>query len=313
MSRPTKPKHLRDRGGGSGNESRDGDFVGKEHPTYFKFKGKKPEVELIRNCEKGRRCRIDFETDVNNGYFGRDTNPGQMDVKVLQGILPEAKLDHSVSLWNGYAHVTLTFPEESIIGDEITLNFIVNDDIIQEPFVNTARLHIIMKRPHQGGRGKRGQKGGKGNNKLGPAGIALPKIQKIREEQWPEYNFDKFSSCRVIKDEDAEGQPTYEFYVNADNLYLQNEKVKGNDAPELVETKFVFATVLFGLGLIKSFNDEKQNPVENSSEKPDGDTVEDYVDRTTKALAPFILPIISYFGELSDQELVAATEGGLEE
>src|SRR5690606_19562881 len=49
-------------------------FVGKRHPTYFRIHGTGPNAVYSRHCEKGRRCHIKFETDVENGYFDRATD-----------------------------------------------------------------------------------------------------------------------------------------------------------------------------------------------------------------------------------------------
>ena len=43
-------------------------FVGKRFPTFFRIVHE-PEAGLIKNCPINRTCRLQFETDAENGYF----------------------------------------------------------------------------------------------------------------------------------------------------------------------------------------------------------------------------------------------------
>src|SRR5690606_32355527 len=77
-------------GGAGGNDGNGGgpnrgskDFNGKRHPTYFRIPGNPPGAVYRRNCERGRRCHIRFETDVENGYFDRATDRGAFQLEIV--------------------------------------------------------------------------------------------------------------------------------------------------------------------------------------------------------------------------------------
>jgi len=95
-SRLAKPFKQRGHGenGNQSNGSKEGQkqFCGKLHPSLFKFKKKKYGQLLRRDCEIGRRCRIAFETDVQNDYFKRSANAGRFMVEVLEGDWQEEDL-----------------------------------------------------------------------------------------------------------------------------------------------------------------------------------------------------------------------------
>lgn len=107
LSRPFKKQWY----GGNGNHkdgSKEGekDFNGNIHPSFFKFKKKKYDQLLKRDCEIGRRCRIAFETDVQNDYFKRDTNAGRFMIEVLEGDWKEEDFNWNLTLHNGLANAS---------------------------------------------------------------------------------------------------------------------------------------------------------------------------------------------------------------
>src|SRR5439155_14030561 len=88
---------------GDGTGAGVGAYRGKQHPTFFRFHHKTDGEILGRTCETGRRCRIKFETDVENEYFSRASTPGRYHVEIVEGSIEGADLDHSLTLHNGVA------------------------------------------------------------------------------------------------------------------------------------------------------------------------------------------------------------------
>jgi len=122
------------------------------------------------------------------------------------------------------------------------------------------------------------------------------------------------------EDEQDESQDVYEFYVNVDNLYLKTDMKISKEDPRLIEDKFVYGNALVGLALIRHYREQEKK---HSSEQDNGDelehiwgrefTVEEYVEQTTKALAPFILPMIDNLGTLTEEPISSGGQTGDDE
>ena len=221
------------------------------------------------------------------------------------------------------AHASIDISSELQPGDTATIQFIVEDDVLQEPFVNVVQVRFIPRteRP-PGGSGRPRTRRGKGaQDDLRSSGIQLPKHSIVREQQWSQYGFDRFSGCQIIQDEDEENEDhdVYSFYINGDNIYLRTDIKHSNEDPKLMEAQFVYGTILIGLGLIRQYRDiEKQAESKTANDGDDSRaydwvqeiTVEQYVRITTRALAPFVLPMINRLGSLSEDDVDTSGEIG---
>lgn len=304
------------RGNGKGRGPGLDTFVGRPHPTYFRFYRKKDGEMLERNCEYKRRCRLTFETDVENEYFKRPSNPGWYEVEVIEDSNERSEtlnITNSLILHNGLAHWSLLLPEEVETGQTITLQCTVADDVNPGGFTNIAKLTIQPKANHPRGRGKRksSTSGGSGEN---PVGIELPDIKKVREADWKNYDFDERSACKIIEETDG----TYTFFINVDNLYLRHEMKSRSENAALLEAKFVYGNVLVSLALIQDEKQHTQNR-DSSGNGSEGNTdqvnlqVDEQVKRTTRALGPFIVPMINYLGALNEGDVAFFGQAGDEE
>jgi len=275
-------------GGGEGTDGESGKFVGRPHPTFFRFHRKKDGDRLVRNAEHGRRCRIRFETDVVNDYFSRDTTRGRYHVEVLAGPLDGEELDNSLTLHNGIANWSISIPDDAVaIGDTLTIQCTVTDDTLSAPIVNVATIQIVRPTTTRGGGGERLEShgtglpgsGGVGRSGTGgtrgvdgppePTGIKLPEIIEVKESDaiWQTHGFDERTACMIMEDSEGEGdeeRSVYTFYVSVDNVCLRTDmKAAGEDAP-VKKAKFVFGNVLLGLALIHDHRNHAQTPVDSS-------------------------------------------------
>ncbi len=317
LSRP----HRADTKGGTENGAVvGGGFVGKPHPTFFRFE-RAPDADSIhRSAEKGRRCRIKFETDVANDYFKRASVPGRYYVEVLEGPMEGIDVSHNLVLHDGVANWSISLPDEIDVGDELTVQCTVTDDTLIEPFVKIAAISVSPKAQRsssgEGTRDRRrdtdsrtsgeGAAGGKGKNK--DAGIQLPKVHRVKENDplWQEHGFDHFTGCKVVDDSDPlhpENGAELTFYVNTSNRSFETDLKSSREDPKVAEAKFVFANVLVGLGLL---NDSRKGHQDTHGGT---ESSEDRVASTTKALAPFLLPMIDYLGSLGPDEISGGSVG----
>jgi hypothetical protein len=321
---------------GEGPDVGTGVFHGRPHPTFFRFDKHRDVERLVRSAELGRRCRIRFVTDAVNDYFTRVDTPGRYHVEVLESPVEGIELDHNLILQNGIAHWSVNLPEEVLgAGDEVTIQCTVIDDVMIDPIVNVARLQIVKKSQHPpGGDTRRKGRGGTGTNGRGgsgdsgsggstgdipdePSGIELPQIIKVRtdDENWKAHSFNEYTACKIVVD--AEGdtddeQDVYTFYINVDNRYLRTDMKGGNEDVRVQEAKFIYGNVCLGIALIHDYRNRRQNGRGNGAES-EGTPIGDIVASTTKAVAPFLVPMIDYLGALTSEEVAQLAQVGDEE
>jgi len=293
-----------------GSETGATEFVGKKHPTYLRFQ-KAPQVDrYTRNSEQGRMIRVILETDVENGYFTRADNQGEYYLEILSGNLDNKEISHSADLHNGLIQWSVDLPKNISIGEEILFKLQISDDVILEPFSKELEIQITPRLDHTHGtkkeRKKRGE--GKGDKEgITPTGLNLPKYRKVYEndEYWDEYDFDNKSGAAVVRDlvgsADEKNEYSSYFYINMSNIYYQNE-IKNSNSVKLEEAKYLYGMILIGLSLVHEHENGPIQKYENDEESNNEEKIEQDVMSVTRAVSPFLLPMINYLGGLSEQE-----------
>jgi len=266
-------------------------FKGRKFPTYFKLKKEFP-LERPKHCPLNQRFRIQFETDAENNYFSRDSDPGDFILYYSDGTVIE---DHNFNLWNGTATLTVKLPNKVRPGDIVEYHVEVNDITRIDPF--TTNFYVVIEPPIKkiisGGVGTplKPPSDKKGSKQICPSSLALPNIIEVEKQDWEEYGFDKYSALMV---KDA-GENRYDFFINMNNIYLLTE-IKGRIKadPELLKAQYKYGMVLLGLALIKEF-EERENDG-NDDQEP----IVDRIYTITKAISPMLLPMISSLSELEE-------------
>jgi hypothetical protein len=332
LSAPYRSGQGGNSGGTGGTAGSTGEFFGKRHPSFFRFEKLKAGEMLQRSCEIGRRCRLKFLTDVENEYFVRDADRGRYHVEVVAGALEGRELTTSVNLYNGVANWSIAIPEEDVApGDVLTLQMTITDDVLPEAIVNMAKVTIGEKSGREkSDRGERKESFGGGDpgatgagpppgnqgdkNDGPPAGIELPRIHKVRKIGWAERSFDENSSCTVIDEgtgDESDERSVYQFYVNVDNIYLQTDMKNGSGDPSVIETKFIYGNVLIGLALI---HDQKRNEKKEQNDNADEEEpIARRIEQVTRALGPFLVPMVDYLGGLDLDDVSSLAQTGDEE
>lgn len=301
-----------------------GPFQGKPHPTFFRFRGKPTGATLLRDCEIGRRARIKFETDVDNGYFSRSSLKGHYDVELVEGQCEGATINHNLTLHDGVANWNVEIPDDAVEGDTLVLQCVVNDDTLLEPFCNVATLTVRAKQEREGGaNGKRdrsgnnpkqGDKGNQGDAPGGkggdsgnePDGISMPLIDEVERNRWDKFSFDENSACKIVEDAEDDHRSVYTFHINVDNICLETEMKYAKGDPAVLKAKFVYGNVLIGLALLQDHL--KRAPAD--SDQHEDWSIENHVANTTRAIAPFVIPMIDYLGSLEAEDVIAGAEEG---
>ena len=287
------------------------EFIGRRHPTFFRFRDMDYGKELQRTTAINMRSRMAFETDVVNDYFTRSQYQGKHTVRAIFQDLTNASIpDHTLNLQNGIATLNLSLPDEAKVGDSFTYELIVEDSTLVEPFVNPFVVSVgPYQEPSGGGGGSRkGQPNtGDGNGET-PQGLAIPTPIPVYESEWDKYGFDRNSALKAIydpsEDEDSSnGQHT--FYINMDNIYLNTELKSTKENPDIVKARWQYGMVLIGMALLR--DDKAQVSPGNNGQATESDgrespEPEEVVYRATAAIAPVLLPLVEHLGGLSDAD-----------
>ena len=279
----------------------DDPFLGKKYPTFFHFKGREPDVSLVRECQVGRRARIVFSTNAENEYFSRDIDPGQFNLSIntAKGLVDAD--NYVLNLDEGIANLHVQLPQEFVAGDQVAFRALTTDAAQIKPFLNQFKLNLVPKTPKPPGPPKPPR----------PSGLNLPKVIEVPEGMWQMYTppFDERTALRIRHTGDAgvsetkEASEIYDFFVNVDNIHLKgflkdNATLSGVGA-KLVRAQFKFGLVLLGLALIRQDSYEKKMSNRNDQERGDSDrNVEDQVAEFARAAAAVLLPVIRSLGEL---------------
>lgn len=295
---------------GKGDGPGDLPFAGKPHPTFFRFVQKKDGALLLRNAEYGRRCRLTFETDAENQYFTRNDNRGWYEAEVVEwsgGDHSSLDIQHSLILHDGLGHWSVSLPDEIEEGHHLTIQMTVADEVYPDGFVNVAKLTIVpaAEKPSKSSSNRNKSTTGGGGEQ--PSGIDLPIPVPVEESEWSAHGFDQYSACKPVQETDG----SHTFYINVDNLYLKHEIKSSTGTAELLRAKFLYGHVLVGLALIHDHKQMQKNQSNGDSE--DVETIEDKVVRVTRAVSPFLIPMITYLGGLTEADMAGGARAGDDE
>lgn len=287
------------------------EFKGEVYPTFFKNKGVDYGQALSRSCPTNNRMRLTFETDARNDYFTRSAERGAFDLtwKGSDGI-EYVTSPNGPTLKNGIATVMVDLPGGASIGDQI--EFIARTRDSQRVFENHIKVTVKPKAEKSGGGGgeRKPPKKKEGEERERPTELESPNIKRVYRDEWEAEGFDEFTAMRIesvgySEDESAE---FYEFKVNMDNMPLESEaknKRLSKENTKLLREQFLYANVLVGLSLL--LQDKQTKKTDRMGVEQPSETIEDYVERTCNALAPFIPALISLGS--SDLEMDDAVEG----
>jgi hypothetical protein len=264
------------RGGG------DNEFVGKKFPSFLKLLNVREEAgRFVKDVPVNAKRRIECGTDAENEYLTRVDSPG----RVWTSLSP-TQLQCSVKLHNGIARFTVWAPDGAKVGDEVAAEFGFLDN---GPNFEPIKVGVVVRftEPEQAHQAKTGEKG---NPKDAPQqGAGQPAFVFIGQEQWSEHSFDDDSGAYV-----AAGDETC-VYVNRDNRYLVNMRIKERDEAARITNENTFK---MGLGLIALAVTKKASvSLQNGAEGQHGEADPEQVTRqVTAAVAPYIVTIVRKLG-----------------
>lgn len=294
------------------------------HPTYFHFSGREAGDALKRTAHLEQRCRILFTTDAVDDFFTRKYDAGTFVFRRVVGESYESvKSFIGPNLVRGRASLSFDLPAGAKVGDQLTYETVVEDDVMQRNFTNRFTLQVAAEqgvRPPSPSVKPQPPGAKPGSTPDGQGGIALPKVIKLKQSdpKWSEHFDDELGCLDVIEDSDevnGKRETVYTFYLNEENIALRTELKASRDNAAVLMKQFEVAAVLLGLALIHDQNSVKKRPAsdESSDDKDAEAGLQERVRTLSRAAAPVLLPMIQALGELGEDDLDESDLVGLAE
>ncbi|OLS20192.1 MAG: hypothetical protein HeimC2_38160 [Candidatus Heimdallarchaeota archaeon LC_2] len=265
------------------------EFKGEEFPNFFKLKRdhtyEKPKLASI-----GRSIKVDFETDVVNDYFTRDTIQGKIELQ-LNGHLLEAGKFYSWTLWNGEFTLRIVGDDYVEVGEVISYQIRIEDDRMIHPII--IEFIIKMREPPQIGtpgraKPKSPKQPGEGAERSSQM-LEPPKIHPIYQDKWKDHNFNKYSAGYAILDPNE-----FNIYVNMDCAFLKGRIFDfSNDKKELYTLFYKTTLSLYTLTYI---NQLRRNANEIEEELDYEDNTRNFLD----SISPSIIPLLTRILKIHD-------------
>jgi hypothetical protein len=201
------------------------------------------------------------------------------------------------NLWNGVCTLNLESPEDAEVGNSYSFEVQVSDPSRIFPFSNAFKVQILAQAashtPSHMTQRKPPVTHGKGDEQK-PQTLGVPEVTEVTETEWPNFGFDKESGLALRQRSEDE----YYFAVNVDNLYLKTEQKTAKTDSVVLKEQFKYGLSLVALALLNAHEKPKngsKSEGENGEEEKIGDTIKE----VTRALSPFILPIVRELGSLN--------------
>jgi hypothetical protein len=221
-------------------------FTGKRFPTFFRL-CHEPEGGLVKTCPINRPCRVQFETDAENGYFNRAEDPGTIT------FLPQG-INRSWSLRNGRVSATFVLPPNARIGDTVNVEARVTDSTQMEPFIRRFRIRVApaaSDEPHLPSPPR----------PRGGTGLAMPDVipvtrdgREIDGKPSVRYgNGNEFNQFTALEIRPSGQEGKYDILVNMDNIHLVNElhREKRTSEHPLITYYFKYGLTLVALSMLQ--------------------------------------------------------------
>jgi hypothetical protein len=206
----------------------------------------------------------------------------------------------------------VSLPDDTEVGQEIELIATVTDS--RATFENRILITVKEEAESQsGGTGRRKNPTQReGQERETSNQLATPHIERIYRDQWEEHGFDEFTAMRIelvsYAGED-DSMEIYNFKVNMDNTPLLNEIKQKRVDDQPARSQFLYANVLIGLALLLDHKRKSECQQVNGREDQMLPTVEDRVETTCRAMAPFLLALTSLGSQdLSELEQIDGLE-----
>jgi hypothetical protein len=112
-------------------------------------------------------------------------------------------------------------------------------------------------------------------------------------------------------EESKNGSDIYDFFINEDNVHLKRYlkyDLKSAESDALARTRFEVGLMLTGLAVI--YRASKLDQKDDADDENRENNVEEQVNHFTKAIAPFLLPMVDALGALEPEQVETVDASG---
>ena len=254
------------------------EYRGNRFPTFFRIKNE-PASGLVKTFPRNLSCRIEFETDATNDYFSRSQDPGHYE---SIGI-PRLK-EGMIHLWNGKAIARYVLPENCSVGDRFNVEFRVTDISRVIPFNSRFTLEAALDAPSK-------PPGGTARER-GKHSLALPHIEEVYRDKWPQFSFDEFAAIKMRSGE----EDNIDIFINMDNLFLKNEIARRKNLnSDTLKNWFKYGLALLAMGMLFQLRKDK----EDAEDQTNGILANHFktIEKACQGIAVVIVPVLAQLGK----------------
>ncbi len=253
-------------------------FVPQRFPSFFKFKSSKKGTNAV-SIQKGKNKTLEFETDVENHYFDRDDDQGELKIslvdvgdndseggnqkgtpKDISEILDVSK----TSPENGKIKVSLQPTDKLAVGDEVQIKIDLTSP--SGDFEETILIEIDQPQKDQPPKEKKEE----------PEKIGLPELALTAQNPTDDkiISWDKLSEVtdmdydNIMYIYSPDGEKLAKIYINLDSSVLKNHKAKlnSNELREKAEKEYI-AKVYFHTLFLYSINKNSKYRITKGNEE----------------------------------------------
>jgi len=265
-------------------------FEGRKFPTYFRIE-KEPKGGLTKRCPLNKTVRVDFETDVENLYFSRPNERGELRLE------PSLDLIESSHLWNVRFSIHFRVPWNAKVGDQFPIRVFISDASRATPFVCELSLiadEEVDAKKQPPGSINRPKDPHSPAPKTGTPALQIPNPIEVRKLEWSKQGFKHEYEALKLKRSDN----GLDFYINIDHPVLVTEMSNHKEDPRLIKFWFKWGITLAALAMVRNAEERQKkdargpngggssNTIENDG--PDLEQIGDACDGLARAIIPII-------------------------
>ncbi|HEX8561867.1 MAG TPA: hypothetical protein VF676_02700 [Flavobacterium sp.] len=258
-------------------------FLPQRFPTKFDLHNKKDGINIISLPKNGERI-VKFDTDVDNDYFDRTDEPGELQLWVLKvkrdkenggdqagksneisGLLNIAKSSPN----RGTIRITLEPTNDIHVGDEIEIKASLTSpgNVFEEIILVKITDKEAVKEPVPHEEEDLDQ-------------IGLPKLQKVYEKDWETLQEKGISMDRkTVMYPSSEGDKLEEIFINLDsNVFLSHRSKLKNENQIITAQRKYISTVYFHTLFLYMITKRRNYTISRERDGTDEDiTIDEYI------------------------------------
>ena len=273
------------------NKIKDEQFPSKRFPSIFKIKSRSNNDKKVKGIPLGGKGWVEFETDVQEDYFYRPNDRGELELKILNPKDNDSEHPDPAPSPNNVEdifEVDITGPENHTIkvtfrpknqvavGDEFQLSARLSSPDADLEVIFYVRIDKKQEKKDKNKKEKEMQ-----------TQISLPKIIEIdkkegkwikveNEELWEEEDWDENSIIKIIDDYDSNEKPIVEaIVINLGSHILQKyfSKMGANNERKIQELKKQYITKIYFHGLFLYYSILKRQADDEGKNKNEDRTI----------------------------------------